>query len=285
MTLTDVISGGMAQLANHGHSFPIHLTPPTGQEIVAAAELFSGDRAMPYFERAIAVWTDDPSHENPRAAASRFMRRYTGSLVAAAVVPLAHGAAFDLSIDRVSLLIRDELPMGTVLDTCGAPGWVDEDHPSAWALPGAATVTAAALREHAFATLFTGHLGPVIDHVVGLVPMIPPVLWSHVAEHIDGIYQESLEVADESFRAAIERDRRTLLFDDTLPGVLGANPLRGLLEWEMFDDPLFPRPSQVRTVCCLNFLVPGRATYCRTCNRISQDERHELWRTFRSSSS
>ena len=81
---------------------------------------------------------------------------------------------------------------------------------------------------------------------------------------------------------ASDADRELMLFGDTLPGIEGKNPMKDLLAWDDFsDDPRFPRPRQVRTVCCANYVVPGRnPRYCRTCGLVSQEQRREYWDRF-----
>jgi len=44
-------------------------------------------------ERSILEWTDTPAVEDRRAAASRFLRRYCGTVVSAALIPLGSGVA------------------------------------------------------------------------------------------------------------------------------------------------------------------------------------------------
>src|SRR4029077_7522551 len=87
-----------------------------------------------YAARAVKEWSDHPLDEDPRAAVSRLVRRYAGSLTTAALVPLAHGVGLDVSPERVGLVMHNDLPQGTLLR-------VDEvlvcaDRPTTWPVHG-----------------------------------------------------------------------------------------------------------------------------------------------------
>ena len=46
--------------------------------------------------------------------------------------------------------------------------------------------------------------------------------------------------------------------------------------WETI--PGFKRPRQVRKICCINYVIPGRPEpYCRSCGIITRDERLMIW--------
>jgi hypothetical protein len=276
MSLADIIAGGVNEVGRLAPYYPIHLRPPEGEHIVACSDLLTGGRFREYAERGISEWCDDPA-EYPRVATANFVRFYVASLTSALELPLAHGVAFDLSIPRVSLIIKEHEAMGVVLDTDGAPGWVDRDHPNPWPLPGAEPVSASELRERAFATYFSGHLTPMIDQVAVEARLARAVLWAHVAEQIEEFAEEAMYVASDSVREVIDADRRLLLFGDEIPGVEGPNPVRGLLQWDDFDDPVLPRPIQMRSACCLFHQLP-RGPHCRSCERIPFEERQEKWR-------
>ena len=106
------------------------------------------------------------------------------------------------------------------------------------------------------------------------------VLWAHAVELIDLHYDDAVDHLEPHEIAANASDREVVLFSETIPGVDGPNPMQGLMDWEMIDDPRFPRPVQVRIGCCLNYLIPGRGSYCRSCARIEPEERLQLWRAW-----
>jgi ferric iron reductase protein FhuF len=117
--------------------------------------------------------------------------------------------------------------------------------------------------------------------VLEVVRVSPRLLWATAAESIELLYEYGRPYFDEDAWKPLEEDRQALHFDATLPGVEGPNPMLGLLEWERFDDPLLLDEYQVRKVCCVNYVIPGRKpSYCRTCGIISAERRRDLWRQY-----
>jgi hypothetical protein len=278
VTLDERIRAGLDEVGRLASGYPIHLAAPEDADVVACSDLLAGDLLRRYAARGIAAYCDDPAAYS-RAGASNFVRFYVASLTAALEVPLAHGVAFDLSIPRVSLVIKDDEAMGVVLDTEGAPGWVDRDHPDPWPLPGAEPVSTTDLRERAFATYFSGHVTPMIDQVARSERLSSRVLWAHVAEQVEEFAEEAMYVASDGVRDAMDAVRRILLLSAEIPGVDGPNPLLGRLRWDDFDDPVLPRPIQMRKPCCLFYLLP-EGPYCRSCDLIPFEERQERWRAW-----
>jgi hypothetical protein len=275
MTLAERILAGVKEVGRLAPGYPIYLAAPDGEEVVACSDLLSGDLLREYAARGISAWCDDPT-KYPRPAASNFVRFWIASLTSALELPLAYGVAFDLSIPRVSLIIKEGEAMGVVLDTDGAPGWVDRKHPDPWPLPGAEPLSTDELRKRAFATYFTGHVTPMIDHVSRQERIARALLWAHVAEQIEEFAEEAMYVASDPVREAMDGVRRLLLFSEEIPGVDGPNPLLGRLRWDHFPDPVLPRPIQMRRPCCLFYLLP-EGPYCRSCDLIPFEERQERW--------
>lgn len=280
--LQAALGAAFAEFGRPGASYPLFVEPPAGEEleIVSATDLLDPRNLRRYCERALLEWTDHPEDEDFRAAASRMLRRYCGSLALATLVPLAHGVAFDLSLPRVSFLIRTEMPMGVLLDPDRVMATRCEERPSDWPVDGPIVATTAALREVALRGALTGHLAPAFERVLAAVHVNPMMLWTTFAEQIDLAFT-SLTSDDALIRARVAEDRAALLFDPILPGVEGPNPLLDLLAWERFDDPLLPEPLQVRKICCAQYVIPGRTQgYCRTCGIAPAEERHRLWRAW-----
>lgn len=282
--LADALAAAVGKLGRFGASYPVYLAPPAGAEIHPAQELFAAERLRRFCERSIAEWTDHPEEEDIRAAASRFMRRYCGSLASAALVPLANGVAFDLALSRISLLIREEMPMGVVLELAGGRAFGSPERPTTWPLETRPLPTAAALRAAALRSLVGDNLAPAFERVLRFVHLNPKVLWATAAEQIDLLFESARDGHEARELAPFAEDREAILFGPTLPGVSGPNPLRGLLTWEEADDPKFPRPLQVRQVCCVCYVIPGRNAYCRTCGLLAPEERLALWRAWRARS-
>lgn len=277
-----------ATLSRMGHlvqEYPILFRPPAGYEIVPAVAMIDTANLGRYFERAIRDWTDDPTIEDQRAAASRFMRRYLCSVVIASLVPLLNGIAFDVTVPRVRFVIsqypgQSNLPMGVVLD---APEEVlgATDRQVLWPIAVDRQVSLTELRARAVSNLIVDHVRIVIERVLEVAHVSPRLLWSTVAEAIEGVYEGYFErrdpatTAEEYARA--DADREAILLSPELPGVPGPSPVADLIGWETIDDPRFPRPVAYRRVCCVNFVIPSRPRpYCVNCPLLSYEERGRL---------
>jgi hypothetical protein len=208
------------------------------------------------------------------------MRRYLHSVQAPTIVALANGIAWDLTLDRISIVWRSELPLGTVIATRGLETFTTPERPTSWPVEGTALPTLDALRDRALTALFGDVHLRSFERVLANVRVSPRLLWSQAAEDVDYYYDYALELLEGEELARYASDRERMLFGDTLPGIEGANPLKELLGWDDFrDDPRMPqRLLQVRTVCCVNYVIPGRPDkYCRTCGLLSQVERRQKW--------
>jgi hypothetical protein len=268
------------KLGRIGASYPIWLEPPPVWETIPVVELLSKERITENFERSIASWTKDPKEEDIRAAASRFMRRYLHSIQAPTIVALASGVGWDLTLDRISIVWRAELPLGAVIDIRGLETFVTRERPTAWPVDRTAETTLEDLRDRALGTLFGDVHRRSFEYVLASVRVSPRLLWSQAAECVDYYYDYALELLKGDELAPFAADRERILFAESLPGVEGPNPLKELLAWDDFrDDPRMPqRLLQVRTVCCFNYVIPGRPEkYCRSCGLISQEERRQKW--------
>jgi ferric iron reductase FhuF-like transporter len=289
VALESAIAADMARMGHSAGLLPIRLREPAGQETVPAETMLDAANLPDYFERAVLDWCADPTIEDKRAAASRFMRRYSHTMAYAALVPLLHGVAFEVGIPRIRFIMSthpgsSHMPMGVVLDLPGEIVGTDERR-TGWPLTVTREVGLDELRALVVRNLVVDHLQVAIDRVIDAVQLAPAVLWTTVAEAVADVYEGYYEGADPATTAEeyarADADKAALLTSAALPGVPGRNPLRNLLEWETVDDPLLPRPVQVRKMCCVNFVIPGRPTpYCRTCGLLSREERATLWRDF-----
>ena len=269
-----------------GASYPVYFRRPACWEAVDAEELLRLENLRGYFTRAINEWSDHPSEEDQRAAASRFLRRYIGSIAAAALIPLSGGVALDVAIPRVQLLIRSDLTLGTVIDLDGATVYGSAARPTAWPVPAVSLPSVEELRHRAFESLFRDHLVPAFERVYSAIGVSEKLIWTTAAESIEYMYEHARPYFDDAGWAPVGQDRAVVQFADTVPGIVGANPMKGLLEWEDFGDPEVPGPRQLRRICCVNYVIPGRAGqgagsgYCRTCGLLSASERQRLWRRY-----
>ena len=260
--------------------YPIYLREPPDAESIAAVDLMQPETLRRYAARAVKEWSDRPLDEDPRAAVSRLVRRYLGSVVTAALVPLVHGIGLDLSPERVRVIMQSDLPQGTVID-------VDEvlicaERPATWPVRGTDVTSVERLRKRVFALLLA-HLSWTFAAVIANIKVSPQLLWSTAAEQVDLVFEYSIEGPDPEAFARAKADREQLLFATELPGIAGPNPMRDLLYWEPAGDSI--HQIQVRRVCCANFVVPGRTQgYCRNCDLIPEERRLAMWHEYRGAS-
>ena len=282
MTLQQAIYESHQKLGRLGASYAVWLEPPPVWETIPCLELLTTERMTGYFERAIAEWSANPSDEDIRAAASRFMRRYLLSVATPAFLSLTNGVAWELTLERISVVMRPDLALGAAIDLRGLKTYVSRERPSPWPIERGVQTSLEELRDRALRPLFGDVHVRSFEKVLGHVKVSPRLLWSTAAENVDYYYDNALDYTQGDEHERYATDRELLLFGETVPGVEGDNPMKGLLGWDDFsDDPRFPRPRQVRIVCCANYIVPGRQTkYCRTCGLVSQPERRTSWEQF-----
>jgi ferric iron reductase protein FhuF len=266
-----------------GASYPVYFRRPQGWETVPAKDLLDLENLRTYFTRAISEWSDHPTEEDQRAGASRFLRRYIGSIAAATYIPLSAGVALDVGISRVQVLIRNDLTLGTVIDLDGAAVYVSKARPTTWPIEGVPVGSVEELRGRALESLFREHLVPAFERVREVIGVSKKLIWTTAAESIEYMYENARPYFDSAGWLPLDEDRAVIHSADTVPGIDGPNPMKGLLEWEDFGDPDVPGPVHMRRVCCVNYVVPGRGTtqtggYCRTCGILPPEERHRLWR-------
>lgn len=280
-SLQQAIYASHQKLGRLGASYAVWLEPPPVWETIPCLDLLTTERMTGFFERAIQEWSKDPSDEDIRAAASRFMRRYLLSVAAPAFIALTNGVAWELPLERISVVMRPDLALGAVIDIRGLETYTSAERPTSWPVSGKA-VALNELREHALRPLFADVHVRSFERVLSHVHVSQRLLWSTAAENLDYYYDNALDYVTGDEAARFAADRELMLFGDTLPGIEGKNPMKDLLAWDDFsDDPRFPRPRQVRTVCCANYVVPGRnPRYCRTCGLVSQEQRREYWDRF-----
>ena len=266
-------------IGSFARGYPIYLEAPEGAETITAAELHSPGPLREFAARAVREWTDRPLDQDPRAAVSRLIRRYAGSLVTAAMAPLAHGVGLDTSPDRIRVVITQDLPRGIVLrvdEVLGSP-----ERPATWSVATRQVASLSRMREDVLATLFAGFAWS-FERVIASIKVSPQLLWSTVAEQVDLLWENAMDGRDADVFARATGDRDLALTGETLPGIPGPNPMRDLLFWEPSNET--GHRIEVRRVCCANFVVPGRPdVYCRNCGLITPSERLVKWSAWRAS--
>jgi hypothetical protein len=266
-------------IGSFARGYPVYLDAPDGAETISAKELHTPGPLRDFAMRAVKEWTERPLDQDPRAAVSRLIRRYAGSVVTAAMAPLAHGIGLDTSPHRIDVIIKGDLPRGIVLRVDEVLGCADR--PATWPVATRQVVSLARMREDVFANLFAGFAWS-FEQVIASIKVSPQLLWSTVAEQVDLLWENAMDGRDAAVFARAVEDRELALTDENLPGVGGPNPMRDLLFWEPSNEE--GHRVEVRRVCCANFVVPGRPdVYCRNCGLITPAERLTKWSAWRAS--
>jgi ferric iron reductase protein FhuF len=259
--------------------YPLYFEEQQGLEVVPVTDLVRPTMLREYAARAVKEWSDHPLDEDPRAAVSRLVRRYLGSLTTAVLAPLAHGMGIDVSPERVGVIVQNDLPQGIVLRVDEV--FLSADRPATWPVEGRDVGSLERLRELALASYFR-HLAWYFAQVMAAIRVSSQLLWSTAAEQVDLIYDNAADGPAADAFARAEPDRKLMLLGERVPGVDGRNPIRDLLYWETAEGPEAGHRIQVRRVCCANFVVPGRTQgYCRNCDIITPQRRMDMWNEWR----
>lgn len=222
----------------------------------------------------------EPVDVRPAVAASRFTRHYVSSLTAAALVGLAHGVGLDLSAERCVKVVDDGIPRQHLVGPDDVTRACRER--TTWPVAGPPIPTTQELREYVWRRLYAEHLAPLFVAVTDLTGASPRLLWSNAAEWVAYVAELAAEHLSPVEAAPILTEADVLLDAETLPGINGANPLRGLVEWVEVDASDFPRGVQTRRHCCITYLLPARlGRLCANCPFLPVPDRVALWRETR----
>ncbi len=211
-----------------------------------------------------------------RIAVSRFTRHYS-CVSLAAFTALANGVGIDVSAERCRYVIRANLPFIAVLD--------DEEplrcaeRPTAWPVHGREVATLHELREFVWRKLYAENIAPLFARVHEITKVSGDLLWTNAAEWCSTVSGAADEYLDGASAVPYVEDRVALLGAPSLPGLSGANPLRGLISWDPYDAPDFPRGVEMRRICCITYMLPDRlGRLCNNCPHLPFDDRVALVR-------
>jgi hypothetical protein len=232
--------------------------------------------------KVTSILRRDPGAEDTvdlRAAASRITRLFSGFLTYVAQAGLARGVGLDVSLAHCRIVIRYNVPFAVALDLPDDAVVRCAERETTWTDDGRVVDTLAELREIVWRSLYGGAIAPLFATTAKLVKAAPSLHWSNAAEAA-GIFSDAAEeyLGGSQARPFVD-DRHALLEAETLPGVAGPNPMRGLLTWVPGDLPEVPSGVQTRRVCCLAFHMPDRlGRLCQNCEFLPLDERIALVR-------
>jgi hypothetical protein len=214
-----------------------------------------------------------------RAAASRITRQLSGFLTYVAGTALARGVGLDLSLANCKIVMRYNLPFAVALDMPDDAIMRCAERETAWTDDGRVVDTLGELREIVWRALYGDALAPLFATTAQIVKAAPSLHWSNAAEAAGILSDAAEEYLGEAEARPFIADRHALLEADTLPGVRGPNPMRGLLTWIPGDLPEVPSGVMTRRVCCLSFYMPDRlGRLCQDCEFLPLDERIALIR-------
>jgi len=135
------------------------------------------------------------------------------------------------------------------------------------------------LRRRVWGQLYGAHLAPLFAAVNEVTGASANLLWSNAAEWADYIADVAVWHLAPEDAAPIVAESEALFDAETLPGVAGPNPLKGLVRRDPVDGPDFPRGIQLRRHCCITYQLPSRTgRLCFNCPFLPLDERIALAR-------
>jgi ferric iron reductase protein FhuF len=248
-----------------------YTAPPSDLEVHAARVYLD-----PTVLREHAYWTV-PTGDRPtvdiRAVVSRFTRGYCMAVIRPVLAALAMGIALDASIEHCRIVwkpwnVRGSSatnPFGLYLDLDAA----------ARPMEGRSIE---AVRSDVYRALFAEHLALLFESVLQLTKISHKVLWANASEGVGGLATAAAEELDAAIARPFIDVCEAALTAATLPGIAGANPLRGHIRWEDIGRPDFPHGLMVRRVCCISFTLPDRVPqiWCAACPLPTNEQRIAL---------
>jgi hypothetical protein len=224
----------------------------------------------------------DSAEVRPAVAASRFTRHYVSSITAAALVALAQGVGLDLSANRCVMVVRQGMPRQLLVGPMDERVRICRERPTTWPVEGSVVRGVEDLREYVWRRLYAAHLAPLFAIITDLTGASPRLLWSNAAEWVAQVADVATEHLAPAAATVLHKEAAAVLDANTLPGIDGANPLKGLVEWVDVDAPDFPRGLQTRRHCCITYLLPARlGRLCENCPFLSIPDRVALCRETR----
>ena len=214
-----------------------------------------------------------------RIAVSRFTRQYSSSVSAVALTALANGVGLDCSAARCRVIIRANIPFLTVLDVPEGEPLRCAERRTTWPVEGREVATLRELREFVWQKLYAENLAPLFALTREVTKVATNLAWTNAAEWVANVSDAAQEYLTPVEAEPYYADRLALLDAATLPGIAGANPLRGLIDWLPYDAPDFPHGVQTRGICCVTYMLPDRlGRLCQNCGFLPLQDRVDLIR-------
>jgi hypothetical protein len=288
--------GVLQQVAELGRWFGgrVVLRPAPADEVVTARSLLDPEVLRAAIKRSASM----TMHASPpgvdvqpaevgghddldlRVAVSRFARHYTASLTTVALVGLSRGIGIDLSTDRCTLVVKNNLPWSVSLEALDDEVLGCAERPSPWQHSGSIVDSVEQLRQYVWQKLYAEHLWPVLEKAIGIGKISPGVVWTNAAEWPALVGDSAIEYLGRQEAEPFVAESSALLSAPELPGVPAAvNPLAERFDWVLGDGNGFPDRVQTRKVCCLTYLLADRAgRLCQSCPYLPVPDRIALIR-------
>ena len=221
---------------------------------------------------------DDDAEPDLRIAMSRFTR-HAASITAAVCAALACGVGLDASARNCRYIIRSNVPFIGSLPSAGTPPVRCRERPTSWPVDGPIVDTLDELRAYAWRKLFAENLGPLFERAREVTKVSPRLSWSNAAEWVAMVSDAADEYLGLERSPPFVADRVALFGAPQVPGIAGANPLAGLVEWDPYDAADFPRGVERRRICCTTYMLNDRlGRLCSNCPFLTVEERVAMMR-------
>jgi hypothetical protein len=261
-------------------------TPAPTDEVVPAMQYHDLDYLRAAISRGKFTTMSPPMNADGesidvdlRIAVSRFTRQYSSSVSAVALTALANGVGLDCSAARCRVIIRANIPFLTVLDVPEGEPLRCAERPTTWLVEGREVATLGELREFVWQKLYAENLAPLFARTLEVTKVSTNLCWTNAAEWVANVSDAADEYLTPEEATPYYEDRLALLDAPTIPGIPGANPLRGLMDWQPYDAQDFPHGVQTRGICCVTYMLPDRlGRLCANCGFLPLQDRVDLIR-------
>lgn len=264
----------------------LHAADP-GDEVVSAADLLQpelltaavyGASQRDYSHIDGSSGEDDPGLFD-RIAASRFTRLYAEPATYVALAGLAAGVGLDLSVHNCRVVARGKPAFYLLLDLDDSQIVRCAERPTSWPVSGPVVETVDELRRYVWQKLYGDHIVPLWERTLDLFSVPAALLWTNAAEPVAFLIDETRMRPTAGLSGAIVSEAETLLAQQTLPGVDGANPLHDRIEWSQLAGADDPPGIQCRRLCCITYyLTVRRGFLCENCPYLTVEDRAALVR-------
>jgi ferric iron reductase protein FhuF len=273
MTAADPLQAELLRVSSHLDEFLQHrlwFAPPAAADEVILAkaywascrfhhdlECFAQARGIP--DLAIAAWL--------------WNKNYNHALIPAVLPAMtALGVGLDVSLENVSLVLKDKIPQSVMLNylqesVLYLPRWSKPPVSSLQTVGELSELYRVVLR-----SLFE-HLNTAIAQINQLTRLPKSVMWGNTGNVCDYLYEELANCPGAAIAAQIDR---AMLFEQSAnPAGAGRNPLYQTVICKTAEYADGSAPITLRRTCCLLFRMPN-SHYCGNCPLKNRADRGSI---------